>query len=736
MHILASFGLLLIVLGLSGGAWFLWDRGGDAVIPAGRYLGEAGAISIALAYAVSLIRQRRLLDLRDFTDPRAWSLGVVVIVVSDWICRPWGLFEGPTIRGEIVVGALAMFVLLRRAWGTFLLYWPLASAALLLWSFTIASNGLLLFSDDHAMFIFRLKLLKENFPSIPFWSPLWNAGFDARDFFATGALNAFLLGAPLIYLFPVESVYNILVAGILWVLLPASVFAGAALIGVSRLGASVAATLSLCSGLFWYRWSLKYGTLGFIVSGTLYPLVIGLGLRFIEYRRPHKRLCLSLALTTSLMLLWSPSGVALLPLGLCALPKLRQMLLSRRHILTLVLLATINIPWMTMMWKVSNVGKFLDADKGTHVAAQEASPNTAGSGTGDVTAKTGQSAGGTFRHRSGAIDAKKSLNQWHNNASALNPVLVVFALPALLSLTGLPRMALGLLTMWLMLLGTVGVSLKPQLELDRMVVLASIILTIPVGSFLTEFFRDSAKGTLWRVAASVSGSFLLIGPFVTSSVVLGRSDEKYKFAGPEVTSLPATLREYAGNGRVVFTGCVLHEFSGGHLGPLPMWSGVPMVASSYAHNIWRYEQPIPKTLLDQGDAGIREYLNLQNATLVLAHEPGWAEYFRSRPSEYQKIRQEGEFFVFSRVGYSSSYTLEGEIRDLSTTSSSISLTPNTADVVLKFKYFPFLKSSVCSLEPYPVSGGLVFIRLSGCPLNQPVTIKSVSPLHRLLSPSM
>ena len=124
MHILASFGLLLIVLGLSGGAWFFWDRGGDAVIPAGRYLGEAGAISIAIAYGISLLRQRRLLDLRDFTDPRAWSLGLVVIVISDWICRPWGLFQGPTIRGEIVIGALAMFALLRRWWGSFLLYWP------------------------------------------------------------------------------------------------------------------------------------------------------------------------------------------------------------------------------------------------------------------------------------------------------------------------------------------------------------------------------------------------------------------------------------------------------------------------------------------------------------------------------------------------------------------------------------------------------------------------------------
>jgi hypothetical protein len=725
MHILASFGLLLIVLGLSGGAWFLWDRSGDAMVPAGRYLGDAGALAIALAYGLSVIGRRRLLNLTEFTDARTWSLGLIAIVFSDWICRPWGLFEGPTIRGEILVGALVMFSLLRRWWGTFLLYWPLASSALLLWSFWIASDGQLLFSDDHAMFLFRLKLLKENFPSIPFWSPLWNAGFEARDFFATGALNAFLLGSPLIYLFPVESIYNILIAGILWVLLPTNVFAGAILVGVSRLSASLAATLSLCSGLFWYRWSLKYGTLGFIVSGTLLPLVIGLSLRFIEYKRPHKRLCLALALTTSLMLLWSPSGLAALPLVLCALPKLRQILSSRRHILTLVLIAAINVPWMTMMWKVSNVGKFLDAEKGAQVVAHETPATTANGYSADTSADT-------FRHRPGSIDAKKSLNQWHNNAAALNPLLVVFALPALLSLTGAPQMALGLITLWLLLLGTVGVSLKPQLELDRMVVLASIVLTIPTGAFLTRLFSDSAKSALWKTAASVSGSFLLIGPFVTASVVLGRSDEKYRFAGPEVSSLATTLRENAGGGRVVFSGCVLHEFSGGHLGPLPMWSGVPMVASSYAHNIWRYEQPIPKELLDRGDAGIREYLNLQNATIVLAHEPTWVEYFRSRPDEYHRIRQDGEFFVFSRIGYTPSYTVEGSIRDLSTTSSSISFTPLSERIVLKFKYFAFLKSSACSLEPYPVGGGLVFIRLSGCPLNESVTIKSTSPIERLV----
>ncbi len=735
MHILASLGLLLIVLGLSGGAWFFWDRSGDAIIPAGRYLGEAGALLIATAYVTTFARQRRLLHLPEFIDARAWSLGLVAIVVSDWICRPWGLFTGPSIRGELLVGALTMSILLRRGWcSTFFSYWPIVSAAILMWSFWIASDGSLLFSDDHAMFIFRLKLLKENFPFIPFWSPLWNAGFDARDFFATGTLNAFLLSAPFIYSFPVESVYNALIATLLWVFLPSSVFAAGLLLGVSRLGASIAATLSLCSGLFWYRWSLKYGTIGFIVSSTLVPLVLGLAIRFIQYKRPHKRLCISLAVVTSLTLLWSPSGIALLPLAVCALPTWRQIFSSRRHLLTLLLIVAINAPWMMMMWKVSKVGNFLSAERSAHTTSQQSTPTSTDISQGtDTTSSNNTSA--SFRHRSGSIDPKKSLNQWHNNASALNPLLVIFALPALLSLSGLVRVALSLLAGWLLLLGTVGVSLKPQLELDRMVVLASILLTIPIGSFMSQLFGNSTRGMLWRISGCVAGSFLLIGPFAASSMVLGRSDERYRFASPDVSALASIIHDNAADGRVVFTGCVLHELSGGHLGPLPMWSGVPMVASSYAHNIWRYEQPIPKSLLDRGDSGIQEYLNLQNATLVVAHEPIWIEYFRARPTEYRRISQVGDFFIFSRVGYTSSYALAGEIRELATNSSSISFIPTTERVALKFKYFPFLKSSACSLEPYTATDGLTFIQLTNCPSNQVVTIRSISPVSRLLSTS-
>lgn len=732
MRIIASLGLLLIVMGLSGGAWYYWERWGDAVIPAGRYLGEAGIVCIALAVIFSALRAKKFPSLSDFLDERAWTLGLAAIWLSDWICRPWGLFPGPTVRGELIIGTVATFALLRGPWRTFFLWWPLFSIALLFWSFNLASQGALLFSDDHTMFLFRLKLLKEHFPRIPFWSPLWNAGFDARDFFATGSLSGFFLFAPLIYAFPVESVYNLIITIIVWVLTPLSVFLAARLMGFSRLAGAISATISLCSGLFWYRWALKYGTMGFVVSTALFPLVVALSLRFISTSRPRKRLCVGLAATSTLMFLWSPSGIAALPLALIAAPKLPHILKSKRHLLTIVLLVSLNLPWMAMMWKVSKVGRFLDSNAANKIAQHQITQDAAG----PAAENTGSESTTIYRHKSAGIDKQKSLNQWHNNASALNPIVVVFAVPALLSLVGTTRLALTLLSGWLIFLGTIMVTLKPQLELDRMVVIASVLLALPLGNFLVQFFSKQQLGFTWRAAASLAGSFILIGPFAASSMVLNRSDDTYKFEETQVTALTQALQDNASTGRVLFTGCVLHELSGGHLGPLPLWANTPMVASSYAHNIWKYEQPIPQQFLTRGDIGIGEYFDLMNATLVVAHEPTWVEYFSQRPTEYKKIFADGRFTVFRRLMYTPSYTRSGSASDFIQTSSSVSFIPQTASLVIKFRYFPFLESSACSIKPLEISKELQLIELSGCPVGQRVTIQSISPMRRLLMPAM
>ncbi len=732
IQILASLGLLLTALGLSGGAWHIWDKVGDALIPAGRYLVVVGLVCAGAAAMVSYLREHGWPSKETFADKRVWTLGLLAIFFSDWLVRPWGLFKGPTIRGELLVGGFICYLLLRnRRWIGFFSLWPIIIVGLLLWSFQVASNGALLFSDDHAMFLFRLKLLRDNFPSIPFWSPLWNAGFDARDFFATGALNAYFMSAPLLYLFPAETVYPVIICGILWFLAPACVYLASRLVGLSRVAAALATSLSLCSGLFWFRWALKYGTVGFITSAALFPLVLALAVGFIKQARPSIQSAAALCLSTTLMLLWSPSGIAALPILLVALPHLPRLICSKRHIITFAVIVGLNLPWMCIMWKVSSVGRFLNSHTESLATPTPTTTIDSGSSASPLPAPGSVSAS-TYRHKSGSLSFKKALANWQNNATALNPVIVALAIPALVVFSSIARPYIIAVSAWLFLLGTVGVSLKPQLELDRMIVIASIVATIPIGQYLALLFAAAGRGLSWRLAGSCAGAFMLIGPFAATSVVLNRSDDTYSFADREVASFVRILSNNAAGGRVVFSGCVLHQLSGGHLAPLPLWAKAPMVASSYAHNIWKYEQPIPEVLLSRGDSGIREFLDLMNASLVTAHEPTWVEYFKTRPTDYEQIWRGTDFFVFKRRNYSPSYTVRGELADLTFTSNSISFTPSTDSLVLKFRHFPFIQASSCQLRPEPSSAGFNLISLSKCIPGTRVTIQSVSPVQRLL----
>lgn len=713
MHLLLSLAALLTLLGLSGGSWYLWSSSQPALIPSGKYVVML-AVGVGI---VGLLGLKRRPSLKDFASPGIWALGLVAVFFSSWLCRPYSFFQGPEFRRELAVATAAALAISFMSWKRVLIALPVVTSIWGIWTFLDQSGGALLFVDDHAMFIFRLKLLKENFPSIPFWSPLWNAGIDARDFFATGALNAFLIASPLVYLFPVESVYNIIIAAFLFVVVPLSSYLAARVLNAERVVASLAATLAMSSSLFWYRWALKYGTVGFIVSTSLMPLVVALYLRFISTPAPRWRDIALLAASSTLMLLWSPSGIALLPLALFAIPKLPLIITSRRHLLTLLLIICLNVPWMTMMWKVSGVGRFLDSN------AKKEITQTSQVEQGSI----------TYRHRTEGVSFKKSLKHWQEASGSAHPLVVILVIPAILALAQPYRRVYGTTCVWLLLLGTVGVSLKPQLELDRMLVIGGLLASYPMASLIAQIFSQSARGAAPRLTTALVGGFLLASPCAIHKMLTNQLFDKYSFAGPEVQRLSDSIATLSKGGRGLFTGCVLHQLSDGHLAPLPLWSNTPLIASSYAHNIWKYEQPIPESFLQRREEGIPRFFDLMNVTVVLAHEPDWRTYLLERPNLYTEKERHRDFIIFERNGYTSSYALEGAIADFSQDSNSATFTPLSSRVVLKYRYFPFLESAAgCVIAPYPVAPDLSLVELSDCPVGARVTLKSVTPARRLL----
>jgi hypothetical protein len=297
------------------------------------------------------------------------------------------------------------------------------------------------------------------------------------------------------------------------------------------------------------------------------------------------------------------------------------------------------------------------------------------------------------------------------------------------------RLSYALTVGWLFILGTFGVPLKPQLELDRMLVMGAVLLSVPIAALIASMIETSGKSRTKRVIMASVLSFLCTSPFAAATVLFNRSPERFYFANSSVEELTAKIHDNSSGGRILFTGCVLHQLSNGHLAPLALWSNTPLIASSYAHSIWEYKQPIPASFLSRGDAGIQDYQNAMNVTTVIAHEPHWRKYFQARPNEYSEVGRVDTFIIFKRLATVPSYTLEGAVTNLQHYSHKITFTANTADILLKFNYFPFLRSSQCSLTPHAISPEVTFIKLSGCAVGQPVTIESISPLERLFLPS-
>ena len=707
---LFSTGIWLALISLLAGSIHLYDYNGITLIPSSKIGLSLGALLIVTSLAI-----RR--SLRFELNIINFSFGLLFFVCSSWLALPYNLIQGPLIRGEILVFSLLSGLLLYKWPKKFIKILPYICVGILVYALFSTSDGRLLYSDDHPTFFYRLSLLKENFPNIPFYSPIWNGGFDARDFFATGALNIFLLASPIVYLFPLELSYNFIVALVLFGLVPLSMFFATRLAGGCRTASAISAVLSISASLLWYRWALKYGTMGFITSIALFPLVLSLAIKFLA--EPEDRnwkeviLC---ALSFTLMLFWSASGLAILPLVVFAFVFIKRWIGNKKILALAAILCAINLPWISVFWTASNVGNFIKSEKPTEVSAELDREGN----------KT------TFKHKAGEIDLKESLSVLRENSVSANPIILILALPGLLLINKRYRLMFGGVYAWLLFMGTVAVPLKPQLELDRMLVILFQALSLPAALSIRKLISEveEAKPFIKTVLPAFIFGILITGVFSTGSILSNRTLEQFFFSAPIVDNIKVAIKDNTDKGRVLFSGFMLHQLNGGHIGPLAIQTKKPLIASSYLHNLWKYKQVFPKEYISRKDEGIEEYLDVYNVENIFAHERKWREYFYSRPEKYTPIWKEGLFHMFKRNNFKSNYFLEGAGVLTNQNLNSISIRPSTKDVVLKFNYFPFLQSSSCKISPFEKSENVRLIKLSNCTPGKEVVINSVSAFKR------
>ncbi|MCB0334817.1 MAG: hypothetical protein KDD62_00885, partial [Bdellovibrionales bacterium] len=286
---------------------------------------------------------------------------------------------------------------------------------------------------------------------------------------------------------------------------------------------------------------------------------------------------------------------------------------------------------------------------------------------------------------------------------------------------------------WLLVLGSVAVPLKPQLELDRMLIVASLLGCIPAG-YCIRHLLDLAqeKRTLFLlVPGSLILGYLFAGPFVSASFLRNRTLEQYYFRDETVPTLISFLQTQANEGRILFAGCVVHELSHGHLAPLTLYSNTPLIASSHVHNLWRYRDVFPVEALAAGDQGKQAYMNSLNVTGVLVHDAEQRAYFRKKPEFFEETWHGFPFTFFKRKSYVSNYFLEGQGTILQQTNNQVHLNLDSDEGVIKFRYFPFLTSDSCTLSPYVVSDEVTLTKLSNCSQKRDIIIRAVGPLKRI-----
>ncbi len=717
-NLLVSLGTAILIFGLFSGVVRFWNTNGEVLLPSFRFAAFAG---VPLFLTGIIAGGRSLLKTWPLLHPSPFFAALAACFWTDWLCRDYSLLQGPSIRGPLIIFAALSCLLLSQRSVMFLRVSAVLGPVLLFSAFIFTSGGRLIYSDDHPSMLHRLQMLKEHFPAIPFYNPTWNSGFDNRDFFATGVLSVFTIFSPVIYLFDLVTSYTFITGALVFIAVPALTYLAAKIGELRDPVPSIAALVSLCTSLLWYRWCLQYGAIGFFTSASLVPLNLMLFSRLLSVSRSFSlRYGLLLTASLTLMLFWSLSAIVLLPVLVLLFLNSRRVL-SKPGVkgIALAILA-VNIPWMLVFLSVSSVGRFLSmsrpAPRATVSVPQDSSPHSLS----HTVVKGGAK----------KFTPEKAIVHLRDATSKMNPLVLFLGLPGLFMLASRSmRLVYGITALWLLIVGIGGPFLKPQLELERMLVILGFVSSIP-----------AAQAAGWAVNgrrilhASIACGFLFAGVFSVSGVAHNRTPVQSVFADDLVWELSDAIRANGGEGRTLFSGFMLHDLGSGHLLPLTIFSGKPLIASSPFHNVWWYTDVIPPSYGRRKAEGIEEFLDLHNVTAVVSRERKWRNYFDGSPEKYTPVFRKNGFSLYRRR-YESEYFLKGSGGVLDQGTNYVTVRIDAVPAVIKFNYFPFLRTDKCSISSEKVSDSIRFIRLDNCEPGSTVTIRARSALSRLFMQS-
>ena len=460
------------------------------------------------------------------------------------------------------------------------------------------------------------------------------------------------------------------------------------------------------------------------MSCACLPIVIALVHKLLD--RDEKQLStpeiVLLGVSFSLMITWSLSAIILVPAFLLLIPRTKSLFCQYRLRMLAVVLVVLHLPWIVLFVQVSDVGRFISLKR--PVIIENRDQGLTNTDTVLNLKATARSVRGGHRH----ITLKRLPETVRGAVTKVNPLIIFLSLPGLLLLRRRgSRNHYIALSLWLLFLGLVVSSYRPQLELDRMLMVLWLLLTIPSAEAIYSTIRNKQQN--YFIPSLLCG-FAFAGIFSSSSIVNNRTIERYGFMDDSVMKVATAIRSCPNQGRTVFAGFILHQLSGGHIAPFPLFTDKPIVASTPFHNVWWYTDLVPEVFKKRGKSGIEEYLDLMNASCVVAHEPVWIKFFNDNPEKYSNILSHRRFNVYTRNS-SYSYFLEGDGEILEQGANKLRIKMKSSEAILKFNYFSFLESNMCQLSENKLEGGLSFIKIHDCAPGTELSIKGKTGFRRL-----
>lgn len=466
------------------------------------------------------------------------------------------------------------------------------------------------YSDDHPSFLFRISEFLASFPWRENYVPYWNAGVANSVITSSGVAGYAILGAPLWLLLPphIASPYVFLFTFVFFI--PWMTYGGFRAAGLSKVGALLGAIFALAQGSLFILWMLRFGTVGASLAMAMLPAALAFLYAAAMRARPSNRVLVGMVVSLFFMGQWPPMLMLGIPLGLLVLGYARQWWNSRARWPFLLAAALTGVTLLPTI-----IGAVLGKEVLGHVLENQ----------------PGAAPGFATLHR-------EFLTILMSICADMNP-LMLFAGLAGMWVMPWPRLRRWIVvpTLFLALVFTFGPVYFPNMQLNRMGIVASCLMALPAACVLRKVLTSRTE--LAPLLQATVLALLLCTLQNIPRFYGGRTPDPYVGTRQSVQDLVTWVQaNVPEDGRLLFAGSVVHAYGRGHIAYLPKLTGREMMSCDYygfPPGMVEMDYP-PRAFRAQQD-GCLSFMRLHGVTHVISFRNSHIAYYRSKPEQFKEV---------------------------------------------------------------------------------------------------